>query len=128
MIIKEQRKTSGSFPMLKGVGVLIIALIGFDHISESNIVKQSVDRLFTAFDPIRGDRIASASLGDDLSNGELARHAANSYGWDCDQVVLRGRITTNGYFPISCNNGRVLHVYPRYGAPPLITNRSGGNL
>jgi len=128
MIIKEERKTSGFLPILKGIGVLIIGLMVFDHVSESNIVKQSIDGLLTVVDSTRSVRIASSSIGDDLSNEELAWHAAHSYGWDCEEVVLRGRMKMGTHFSITCSNGTVLRVYPRHGMSPRITNRSGGNL
>ena len=128
MIVKEERRATGPLSMLKGAGVLIIALMAFDHVSESNIIKDSIDGLLTVVDSTSGERIASSGHGDELSNDELAWHAAHTYGWDCDEVVLRGRMKMGGYFSITCSNGKVLRVYPRNRAAPSITNRSGGSL
>lgn len=127
MIIKEERKTSGFLSLLKGVGVLVLALMAFDYVYESNVIRQSVDSLLTAFNPVRGERIASSGVVDELSNQDLAWHAAHTYGWDCDEVVLRGGMKMDGYFPITCSNGRVLRVYPSHRALPRITNRDGGS-
>lgn len=128
MIIREERKTSGSLSVLKGVGVLVLALMAFDHVYESNFIKQSIDSLLTAFDPTRVERLASSGFVDDLSNDELAWHATHTYGWDCREVVMRGGMNMGGYFSITCGNGEILRVYPSHGSIPRITNRVGGSL
>jgi hypothetical protein len=60
-----------------------------------------------------------------LTKADLAWHALNTYGWDCDEVVDRGE-QRGDYFVISCSSGLQLRVYPRPNQQPRITNIEGG--
>jgi hypothetical protein len=64
--------------------------------------------------------------GDRLSNADLAFHALNTYGWDCDEVVQRGKLLHDQYFIITCASGLQLRVYPRHDQHPSIRNIEGG--
>jgi hypothetical protein len=73
-------------------------------------------------------RPAMTSVG--LSNADIAWHAVNTYGWDCEEVVsrdsLRSAAAGGDYFVVTCGNGTKLRVYPRVGKHPRITNAAGG--
>ena len=66
---------------------------------------------------------ATSSYG--LSNADLACHAKNTFGWNCNEVVERGE-QRNDYYMITCAIGLKLRVYPRSGQHPRITNALGG--
>lgn len=68
-------------------------------------------------------RLATTSSG--LSLADLAWHAVNTYGWDCEEVVKR-EPQQGDYYVITCSNGTRLRVYPRSGAHPKIMNTRGG--
>jgi hypothetical protein len=70
----------------------------------------------------RDIRLARTSEG--LSNADIAWHATNTYGWDCEQVVTR-LPAESGYFVVVCSNNTRLRVYPRVGQHPRITNEHG---
>jgi len=78
-----------------------------------------------AVDSVYEHNIARATTSQSLSNSDLAWHALNTYGWDCEQVVSRGPAHV-GYFTVTCSSGKVLRVYPRSGQHPRITNEYGG--
>lgn len=69
--------------------------------------------------------ITKATTSQGLSNADLAWHALNTYGWDCEEVVAR-ESQVGDYFVVTCANGTKLRVYPRAGQHPRITNSSGG--
>lgn len=69
--------------------------------------------------------ITKARTSRDLSNADLAWHAQNTYGWNCDEVVSR-EPQTGDFFVVTCSNGARLRVYPRSGQHPRITNEQGG--
>lgn len=70
--------------------------------------------------------IRKAMTSTDLTKADLAWHAVNTYGWDCEEVVSRGEMNSDGYFCIECSSGLKLRVYPRQGQHPRITNENGG--
>jgi hypothetical protein len=72
----------------------------------------------------RDIRLATTSEG--LTKADLAWHAANTYGWDCEEVLSKGNRTKNGYFVITCSSRKSFRVYPRNGQHPRITNMKGG--
>jgi hypothetical protein len=69
--------------------------------------------------------ITKATTSQGLSNADIAWHALNTYGWDCEEVVAR-ESQVGDYFVVTCANGTKLRVYPRAGQHPRITNSSGG--
>jgi hypothetical protein len=69
--------------------------------------------------------ILQATTSDGLTNADLAWHALNTYGWDCDEVTKR-EPQRGEYFVITCRNGKKLRVYPRPGQHPSISNINGG--
>lgn len=69
-------------------------------------------------------RKATTSVG--LTKADIAWHAVNTYGWDCDEVVSKDEMNSDGYFCIECSSGLKLRVYPRQGQHPRITNLNGG--
>ncbi len=73
-----------------------------------------------------GQDIRRATTSEGLTKADLAWHALNTYGWDCDEVVNRGAPTRDGYYVITCSSGKKLRVYPRPGQHPRITNIDGG--
>jgi hypothetical protein len=72
----------------------------------------------------RNIRLATTSEG--LTKADLAWHAVNTYGWDCEEVLSKGNHTKGGFFVITCSSGKSLRVYPRSGQHPRITNMKGG--
>jgi len=69
--------------------------------------------------------ITKATTSQGLSNADIAWHALNTYGWDCEEVVAR-ESQMGDYFVVACANGTKLRVYPRAGQHPRITNSGGG--
>jgi len=63
-----------------------------------------------------------AAISERLTKADLAWYAVNTYGLDCAEVVSKGELTAEGYFVITCSNGKKLRVYPRKRRPPKITN------
>lgn len=60
-----------------------------------------------------------------LKKPDIAWHAVNSFGWDCDEVVERSEQDGEFYY-VTCASGIRLRVYPRRGTWPSITNEQGG--
>ena len=69
--------------------------------------------------------IRKATTSDGLTNADLAWHALNTYGWDCEEVISKNEPTKEGYFVITCSSGTKLRVYPRKNKHPRITNIKG---
>ena len=69
-------------------------------------------------------RLATTSEG--LTKADLAWHATNTFGWDCNEVRSRGNLSKDGFFMISCTSGKSFRVYPRSGQHPRVTNMKGG--
>ncbi len=68
--------------------------------------------------------IRKATTSTNLTKADLAWHAVNTYGWDCEEVLNRDQQAGN-FFVITCANGTKLRVYPRRGKHPRITNING---
>lgn len=62
MIIRAERKTTGFLSMLKGIGVIIFALMALDFILDSNIIRHSIDSLLTVVDSTPSERIVSSRV------------------------------------------------------------------
>lgn len=69
--------------------------------------------------------ITKATTSQGLTNADIAWHALNTYGWDCEEVVSR-EPQASDYFVVTCSSGTKLRVYPRTGQHPRITNSRGG--
>lgn len=79
---------------------------------------------------------------ENLEYADIAWHAKNTYGWDCDEIVdMSQPISTSGrelkdpaliseivgnYSIATCSSGLKLRVYPRRDSYPIITNINGG--
>lgn len=70
--------------------------------------------------------IRRAYTSEGLTKADLAWHALNTYGWDCEEVISQEAPTNAGYFFITCSSGIELRVYLRPGQHPSITNFDGG--
>ena len=123
---KTGKKRTSFLRLLKGIGIVIIALVAMNYILGSNIIDNAIKSFFSVVDSTRNEKILDSAAEYDLSNEELAWHASHTYDWDCDEIVLRGKMTEDGYFSITCSNGKILRVYPKGYALPRITNQSGG--
>jgi len=66
-----------------------------------------------------------ATTSEDLSKADLAWHAKNTYGWDCEEVVSKKEIDSSGNLLIECANGEKFRVRLRPGRHPIITNKYG---
>jgi hypothetical protein len=98
---------------------MIFLLVGINSGSHTNTNKVSNLR---ASQP---HVIANAYTSYGLSNADLAWHAKNTYGWNCNSVVRKAP-QTGGFYFITCGNGKRLRVYPRANKHPRITNENGG--
>ena len=78
-----------------------------------------------AVDSLYQNDLSLATTSHNLSNSDIAWHALNTYGWDCEQVVSRGP-DKGGYFTVTCSSGKRLRVYPRSSQHPRVTNETGG--
>ena len=65
-----------------------------------------------------------ATTSHNLTKADIAWHALNTYGWDCDEVLSRDEMT-GSYYIVTCSSGLQLRVYPRSGKHPKITNLQG---
>jgi hypothetical protein len=65
--------------------------------------------------------IMKATTSTGLTNADIAWHAVNTYGWDCEEVVSQEK-SAREYFMVTCSSGTKLRVYPRAGKHPRITN------
>lgn len=79
---------------------------------------------------------------DNLQYSDIAWHAKNTYGWDCEEVTNLGdnipssgkelndpyliSELAGGYQVATCSSGVQLRVYPRTNTYPIITNINGG--
>lgn len=126
-MVRSVRKKISVWHLLVGVGIFAIALMLIDHMLFSNAMNNVFKDLHRIVDSSGGgsSRITMADNAG-LSNEELAWHARNNYGWDCDEIILRSDMSSAGYYSATCSNGRILRVYPRGYAAPRITNMSGG--
>jgi hypothetical protein len=69
--------------------------------------------------------ILQARTSKNLTKADIAWHAVNTYGWDCEEVVSKGKPAKDGSYVITCSNGKKLRVFPRPGKHPRITNLEG---
>jgi len=69
--------------------------------------------------------IRLATTSEDLTKADLAWHALNTYGWDCEEVTKQDVPSKDGYYVITCSSGKKLRVYPRSQQHPRITNSNG---
>lgn len=69
--------------------------------------------------------ITKATTSDGLTFADIAWHAKNTYGWDCDEIVSREFVPGTDYFIVTCSNGLKLHVYLRPDQHPRITSMDG---
>lgn len=69
--------------------------------------------------------IRRATTSEGLTKADIAWHAVNTYGWDCEEVVKQDTPTRDGDFVVTCSSGKRLRVYPRPQQHPRITNISG---
>lgn len=72
--------------------------------------------------------ISKATTSLNMTKADIAWHALNTYGWDCNEVISRGELNApvpRGYFIVTCANGTKLRVYPREHQHPRITNIEG---
>lgn len=70
--------------------------------------------------------IFKAHTSQNLTKADLAWHALNTYGWDCEEVVDEKVVPGQKYTVITCGNGLKLRVYRRPDAHPIIKNMKGG--
>lgn len=98
-------------------GLVVAAHAGFVTGAEPTKASQSVYE--------RDIRRAITSEG--LTQADLAWHALNTYGWDCEEVINRDPPMKDDSYLITCSNGKKLRVYPRRGQHPRITNVIGGS-
>ena len=69
--------------------------------------------------------IRKATTSNNLSKADIAWQATNTYGWDCEEVISKSGMNTDGYYYVECANGTRLRVYPRDGQHPRLTNANG---
>ena len=69
--------------------------------------------------------IFKALTSKDLTKADLAWHAYNTYGWECEEVVSVGPPQAGGFYYITCISGEKFRVYPRKGQYPQIKNAQG---
>jgi len=75
-----------------------------------------------ASDSQLNQNVLSTSMSDD----DIAWHAVNTYGWDCDTLIDIDRtLRPDHFFMVTCASGQRLRVYPRDNQHPKITNRFG---
>jgi len=92
----------------------ITPAIAGGHVSESKYSKMPL-----------GQAIKAAYISENLTNADIAWHAINTYGWDCEEVTSKGSF--NGeYYVVTCSTGLKLRVYPRKNMHPSIRNINGG--
>jgi hypothetical protein len=124
---KTEKKKTGFLRLLKGIGIIIFALMAADYIIGSNVITYVIEKISPAIDSTPNKKNMDSTASIELSDEELAWHAVNTYRWDCDEIVSRGSMSNAEYYSVTCSNGKILRVYPRQYTYPRITNKSGGN-
>ena len=104
--------------------VIITAIILF-LMSCGNSMEKTAEKT-KAIESIYNDDIKKAHTSEGLTKADISWHAVNTYGWDCEEVILKDEMTSDGFFCIECSSGVRLRVYPRQGQHPKITNITGG--
>lgn len=128
--------------MLKFLKVIIstigVSVICVGCVSQTNNTKVEQSR----YNNLAPREYYKEMKSEGLENADIAWHAKNTYGWNCDEVKSLGeRINTTGseindtylksqikgYYQIAtCSSGKQLRVYPRKDTYPIITNINGG--
>ena len=70
--------------------------------------------------------ISNAHTSRNLTKADLAWHALNTYGWDCEEVIAEKLLPNQPFSMITCSNGLKLRAYRRSDAHPIIRNMKGG--
>ncbi|ROM94433.1 hypothetical protein BK658_17935 [Pseudomonas brassicacearum] len=90
--------------------------------SQPSALREPTKAVDSAFD----HDFSNISSSRNLTKADLAWHALNTYGWDCEEVVdVQPAEPGKKYSVITCANSRKLRVYPRSDAHPIITNMKG---
>ena len=101
---------------IAGLGLVLFVIPCYAIAAEPTKASESVYN--------RNVHLATTSEG--LTKADLAWHALNTYGWDCEEVRAKGIRTKEEFFVITCSNGKSFRVYLRKGQHPRITNMKGG--
>jgi len=133
--MSTSQKKSGFSKLVKWAVILICVLVTVKYLKDSGIIYQVTDKHSGSTDATHQNTTKGGLTQEELTwhatnemtNEELAELAANTYGWDCKEVVLRGRMTNAGFYSVTCSNSRILRVYPRQYTYPIITNKDGGS-
>jgi hypothetical protein len=137
-VVRARKKPGGCLTAvaLLGIGWLIIMAIttysppdkrASSQDPNSSTALPSSDEAQGQSEPTRASQseynqdIIKATTSVGLSKADLAWHALNTYGWDCNEVVSREE-RAGSYFIITCSSGIRLRVYPRVDQHPRITN------
>jgi len=99
-----------------------IGWINNKYLKEIEISNEPTKALESRFNNVS---LQETATSENLSKADIAWHAFNSFGWDCQEVKTKGEF--NGeYYVVTCSSGLKLRVYPRDNQHPKITNINGG--
>ena len=111
----------GGNEMYKYFGVVLVSIFAFFFsFTNVNAAEKSHMR-----ESVYNQDIRKATTSENLTNADIAWHAVNTYGWDCEEVVSRSP-SKGEFYIVECSNGSKLRVYPRTARHPKITNINGG--
>lgn len=112
-----------------------------NEVENKNTTKLCTNYLDSRYNDLSPSLYYSEMKSENLEYCDIAWHAKNSYGWDCEEITALGENISSsgnelgsallkneikGYYQIAtCSSGLKLRVYPRFDTYPVITNKTG---
>lgn len=124
------------------LGILLLLLVLKGCINNSNYDNSTTNADQSRYNTMNPADYHEEMKSENLQYADIAWHAKNTYGWDCEEITDMGNpISTSGkelkdpyliseiqgnYSIATCTSGTKLRVYPRTSTYPIITNINGG--
>ncbi len=124
------------------LGILLLLLVLKGCINNSNYDNNTTNADQSRYNTMNPADYHEEMKSENLQYADIAWHAKNTYGWDCEEITDMGNpISTSGkelkdpyliseiqgnYSIATCTSGTKLRVYPRTSTYPIITNINGG--
>ena len=118
-----------------------ISITPSNEVEDKNTTKLCTNYLDSRYNDLSPSLYYSEMKSENLEYCDIAWHAKNSYGWDCEEITSLGKNISSsgnelgdallkseikGYYQVAtCTSGEQLRVYPRINTYPVITNKTG---